>query len=173
MRCRCHKVERASLRIIYICVFNNNRNSSSCVQLLNYKIPSWFCLSSNAVFPRWSNSAKARSHQSVNLSCSWWGILCRRRDVEHWFLHTMHLPQWPCPVWDWSLSTSSVSKPHPHTGLLLSSVPRYVLASSFHQSPSLTWGCLMFQDGNAPGYAQMVVVVPLFFSSLEWQPAVL
>lgn len=97
----------------------------------------WFCLSSNSVFSRWNNCAEARAHQSFNLSCSWWGILCRRRDVEYWFLHTMYMPQWTSPVWDWSLSSSSVSKPHPHTGLLLSSVSRYVLPTSFHQSPFL------------------------------------
>lgn len=34
MRCRYHKVRRASLRIMYIFILNNNRNSSPCVQLL-------------------------------------------------------------------------------------------------------------------------------------------
>lgn len=172
MSSRCHKVKRSSLRIIYICIFNNNKFFILCT-VVSYKIHSLFCLSSNSLFPRWNNCAKARAHQSINLSCPWWGILCRRRDVEHWFLHTMYVPQWTCPVWDWSLSTSSLSKPHPHAGLLLSTVPRYVLTSSFHQSPSLIWGCLIFQCENASVCAPAVVVVPLFFSSWEWQPAVL
>lgn len=38
MRCMCHEVTRASLRIIYMRIFNNNRNSSSCVQLLIIRV---------------------------------------------------------------------------------------------------------------------------------------
>lgn len=95
-------------------------------------------------FSRWNNCAEARAHQSINLSCSWWGILCRRRDMEYWFLHTMYMPQRTCPVWDWSLSTAALSKPHPHTGLLLSTVPRYILTTTFHQSPFLIWKQMMW-----------------------------
>lgn len=128
--------------------------------------------SSNSVFPRWNNCAEARPHQSIDLSCSWWRILCRRRDVEYWFLYTMYMPQWACPVWDWSLPTSSLSKPHPHTGLLLSTVPRYILTISFHRSPLLIWECGMWIL-NVSVCARLVVVVPLFFSGLVWEPAVL
>lgn len=78
------------------------------------------CLSSRRVW-----LSQARAERGVCVSRPGRRVLCGRRDVEHWLMYTVHLPQRPRAVRDRSVSSSALPESNQNTGLLLPALPRY------------------------------------------------
>lgn len=53
------------------------------------------------------------------------GVLCGGRDVEHWLVHSVYLPQRPRPLWDGGVPAPALPQSNQNAGFVLPSLSRW------------------------------------------------